>query len=107
MDDNLISFRCPEELLEVVDALAAKRSMSRSCLINMAIEELNKRVIARGGRLVPPYEPGSISLDIPALNKDDSDDEPDDDMVDEDVVQASLDAIEELTRNVRRPVSES
>ncbi len=55
VDTRLIAFRCPVELLEKMDLLAAAVQSNRTAVILESIRLLARQARKRGGHLVPPY----------------------------------------------------
>lgn len=55
MKKNMLSFRCPHELLDCIDGLSEQNNSTRSALIVDAIRSLNREVQRRENRWVPPY----------------------------------------------------
>ncbi len=55
MDTRLIAFRCPVELIEKMDLLAAAVQSNRTAVILESIRLLARQARKRGGHLIPPY----------------------------------------------------
>lgn len=55
MDDTLVCFRCSPEVIKCLDSLQNGSQVSRSAIIAKAINQLNKEVLHRQGKLIPPY----------------------------------------------------
>jgi len=60
MSTKLIAFRCPVELMQRVDAVAAALGTTRSSLVVAAVRLLAEEVRGRNGRLVPSYSGDDI-----------------------------------------------
>ncbi len=61
MDTRLIAFRCPVELIDKMDLLAAAVQSNRTAVILESIRLLARHARKRGGHLIPPYNGSSIS----------------------------------------------
>lgn len=59
MDSKIITVRTDAELSDMLDKLAEKMNVSRSVLVQQAIENLVEEVTARG-YVIPPYEGDEI-----------------------------------------------
>ncbi len=55
VETRLIAFRCPIELIEKMDQLAAAVQSNRTAVILESIRLLARHARKRGGHLIPPY----------------------------------------------------
>lgn len=60
MEQKIITFRCPKELVDRVDVLADALNMTRSALVVDMIRIFCRQVRNRKGRVVPGYTAGSL-----------------------------------------------
>lgn len=68
MKKQLLDFRCPSEIVDCLDALAAKQNMSRTDIMQEAIDMMMKVVRKRRGVLIPPLSK-NVKLNIPNARK--------------------------------------
>lgn len=64
MSTKPIAFRCPVELMQRVDAVAAALGTTRSAIITEAVRLLCCEIRARGGRMVQPYSGDELLNEI-------------------------------------------
>lgn len=55
MDHQLISFRCPNDLLKRINRLAFATRSSRTLVITEAVRIFTEEIRKRGGYIVPPF----------------------------------------------------
>lgn len=60
MEQKIITFRCPKELVERVDKLADSLRMTRSALVVDMIRVFCRQVRNRKGRVVQGYTAGAL-----------------------------------------------
>lgn len=54
MNTKIVSFRCPEELLRLVDQLSGHYNQSRNAVVVAALNLFSRQIREQGGSVVPP-----------------------------------------------------
>lgn len=61
MNVTMVSFRCPPEIEKCLNELHAATQKPRSDILSEAVQQMNKEVLRRDGRLIPPYTDQSVA----------------------------------------------